>query len=431
MSADLKAEALAAFSEYDTDNSGSIDKLELALVCGSLGVSLTGAELEAAFKTLDASGDGKISFDEFFNWWNDESNSFTKASGVALQSLRARALAAKGAKFMKSLFSAKLASSPEEAKEKLQVQVGDFKEAAMGLDINITSNDVVGKGTGKAVAFDFTLASRESLAILNNLAFIITEGLKLSVLQSVPFGSQIAASGFEVDSTNFPSVRITLTVPNDVPDFLGQFAGVFPMIAGSSASVQLGFSFKDLASGVSKLTIKDLLNVKASVSLAKLPIPDEVIADVCQTIAGAPLAIGVDQEIEGLADLAAGNKAAKIDATKCALAVLDFNKETAKREANIDLDQPILSIFTEKLAGAVGDFQLKTTKNIVKIASLVIGRDFVSFDRIAAFDAENAMGLEINLVNLVNAPEILGFVLELIDATMSAKVAEMVASKQY
>lgn len=57
------------FKQYDTDNNGFLDTKELAALCQALGTKLTIHELEAAILLLDSNGDGKISFNEFQDWW--------------------------------------------------------------------------------------------------------------------------------------------------------------------------------------------------------------------------------------------------------------------------------------------------------------------------------------------------------------------------
>lgn len=58
------------FKEFDKDNNGFLDNKELAALCQSLGTNLTIHELESAILILDSNGDGKISYNEFVDWWN-------------------------------------------------------------------------------------------------------------------------------------------------------------------------------------------------------------------------------------------------------------------------------------------------------------------------------------------------------------------------
>ena len=55
------------FSQYDADNSGYLDKNELRKVLEASGHKFTEAEINDILKSADTSGDGKISFEEFFN----------------------------------------------------------------------------------------------------------------------------------------------------------------------------------------------------------------------------------------------------------------------------------------------------------------------------------------------------------------------------
>ena len=63
----------AAFDEFDTDYSGCIDKHELGNLSEALGYPLDNRTLQVAMSTLDRSGDGSVSFEEFSWWWNQNS----------------------------------------------------------------------------------------------------------------------------------------------------------------------------------------------------------------------------------------------------------------------------------------------------------------------------------------------------------------------
>lgn len=53
-----------------TDGNGTLDSKELAALCKAMGSELDHNELVAALTTMDSSGDGKISYEEFFSWWS-------------------------------------------------------------------------------------------------------------------------------------------------------------------------------------------------------------------------------------------------------------------------------------------------------------------------------------------------------------------------
>eukprot|EP01137_Pigoraptor_chileana_P010757 Opistho-2@60759 len=65
------------FNKYDADKSGSITAKELKQLCYDKGHFLTDSELSLAISTIDVSGNGTISYDEFQKWWQD-SNRFAK-----------------------------------------------------------------------------------------------------------------------------------------------------------------------------------------------------------------------------------------------------------------------------------------------------------------------------------------------------------------
>lgn len=78
-----------AFEAFDKDHSGFIDKSELASLANELGETLDDDELAAALKAIDISGDGKISFSEFYQWWVGDRKP-TEKSLVKLVSLKAK-----------------------------------------------------------------------------------------------------------------------------------------------------------------------------------------------------------------------------------------------------------------------------------------------------------------------------------------------------
>eukprot|EP00612_Vaucheria_litorea_P002777 CAMPEP_0171458924 /NCGR_PEP_ID=MMETSP0945-20130129/4408_1 /TAXON_ID=109269 /ORGANISM="Vaucheria litorea, Strain CCMP2940" /LENGTH=299 /DNA_ID=CAMNT_0011984829 /DNA_START=88 /DNA_END=987 /DNA_ORIENTATION=+ len=57
------------FEHYDVDNSGALDKQELASLCYEMGAELSRNELETALHLLDRDEDGLIQFEEFIGWW--------------------------------------------------------------------------------------------------------------------------------------------------------------------------------------------------------------------------------------------------------------------------------------------------------------------------------------------------------------------------
>merc|ERR1711907_548974 len=62
------------FSVFDLDNSGSVDLSELGGLMQALGIGLDIEEKENVMKEFDVSGDGNISFEEFFTFMNRRNN---------------------------------------------------------------------------------------------------------------------------------------------------------------------------------------------------------------------------------------------------------------------------------------------------------------------------------------------------------------------
>jgi len=63
------ANCFEVFDEFDADNSGDLDREELALVSATLGNLLGSEGLDDLFEELDEDGDGTVSRDEFAIWW--------------------------------------------------------------------------------------------------------------------------------------------------------------------------------------------------------------------------------------------------------------------------------------------------------------------------------------------------------------------------
>lgn len=66
---DSQAEVKEIFGHYDRDNSGVIEAKEFARILEALGMELEEHELKVALLDVDHDGDGRISWDEFVDWW--------------------------------------------------------------------------------------------------------------------------------------------------------------------------------------------------------------------------------------------------------------------------------------------------------------------------------------------------------------------------
>lgn len=58
------------FDVFDTDGSGDIDAEEFQNLAYKLGETLTKEEIIEYIKQIDINGNGRVDFDEFFNWWS-------------------------------------------------------------------------------------------------------------------------------------------------------------------------------------------------------------------------------------------------------------------------------------------------------------------------------------------------------------------------
>jgi hypothetical protein len=71
LNADTDTKLRTAFELYDTNKDGKISKRELAVIMEDLtgGLQFSADEIEHAFRDIDTSGDQKISFEEFKNFY--------------------------------------------------------------------------------------------------------------------------------------------------------------------------------------------------------------------------------------------------------------------------------------------------------------------------------------------------------------------------
>jgi len=69
LSAEERERVEKAFKKYDSDNSGSIDRKEFALLIQDLNITVTDGELDEAFRSLDQNNSGTIDFEEFVQFW--------------------------------------------------------------------------------------------------------------------------------------------------------------------------------------------------------------------------------------------------------------------------------------------------------------------------------------------------------------------------
>lgn len=66
---DPLAEVKEIFGHYDRNGSGTIEAKEFARILEALGMELEEHELKVAILDVDHDGDGKISWEEFSDWW--------------------------------------------------------------------------------------------------------------------------------------------------------------------------------------------------------------------------------------------------------------------------------------------------------------------------------------------------------------------------
>jgi hypothetical protein len=66
---ELESLLKSVFQNFDKSGDGFIDVDEMELMCKELGVDVTHADFTDTLRALDVNHDGKISYEEFTNWW--------------------------------------------------------------------------------------------------------------------------------------------------------------------------------------------------------------------------------------------------------------------------------------------------------------------------------------------------------------------------
>lgn len=74
-SRDFREETLKLFRMFDDDNTGRLTFKNLRRIANELGESLTDAELQDMIEEVDRSGEGSITFDDFFRVMNKKEGS--------------------------------------------------------------------------------------------------------------------------------------------------------------------------------------------------------------------------------------------------------------------------------------------------------------------------------------------------------------------
>jgi hypothetical protein len=117
----------AIFAEFDDDRSGFIDSKELKMLGFALGFPMDDAEVDMCVKDLDTNRDGKISLDEFREWWLSGRQGLSQGMKM-LTGAKVRAMA-KGGKFGSVLEKALAGLS--------KVNPADFKTNTLKLSMNM------------------------------------------------------------------------------------------------------------------------------------------------------------------------------------------------------------------------------------------------------------------------------------------------------
>eukprot|EP00003_Mantamonas_plastica_P018393 TRINITY_DN3012_c0_g1_i2.p1 TRINITY_DN3012_c0_g1~~TRINITY_DN3012_c0_g1_i2.p1 ORF type:complete len:265 (+),score=107.67 TRINITY_DN3012_c0_g1_i2:49-795(+) len=102
LSAKELKEVQAAFQQYDSDQSGTIEPNELANLAKDLCEPMSDDELAKAMASIDKDGKGYITFEEFLEWWASDRDKDSQ-KGVKLRLMKLNLRSQKWSKKVKKL----------------------------------------------------------------------------------------------------------------------------------------------------------------------------------------------------------------------------------------------------------------------------------------------------------------------------------------
>lgn len=65
-----RSEIRHLFNEVDVDHSGFIDKREVNILLGKLGLKVDSKQIDEGFNKIDKDHSGKIEYEEFYDWFS-------------------------------------------------------------------------------------------------------------------------------------------------------------------------------------------------------------------------------------------------------------------------------------------------------------------------------------------------------------------------
>lgn len=87
MDSSVTSNLKSVFREYDQNGDGTISEMELRRVLFEIGGDeLTEQEIEQIFTAMDSNADGRVQYEEFVDWVNDETVAFTDLCSPTLPS---------------------------------------------------------------------------------------------------------------------------------------------------------------------------------------------------------------------------------------------------------------------------------------------------------------------------------------------------------
>eukprot|EP01121_Diplochlamys_sp_Union-15-3_P008222 TRINITY_DN216_c0_g1_i2.p1 TRINITY_DN216_c0_g1~~TRINITY_DN216_c0_g1_i2.p1 ORF type:complete len:618 (-),score=124.11 TRINITY_DN216_c0_g1_i2:48-1847(-) len=182
------------FQLFDNDNSGDIDVKEFQELAFESGVILTDEQAKEAVKNVDKDQDGKIQFNEFYDWWRSASSNKSSLDPRGLDLLKIKL---RSQKYLRTVSRAMdkaqqhFGSNEHLANINFILKVGAFKETKSGLKLEFVNGESLYKDlsyefeqTGPVLSIGFVVnndADNEALNEINNALTPIVEAIMPSI----------------------------------------------------------------------------------------------------------------------------------------------------------------------------------------------------------------------------------------------------------
>lgn len=251
---DSSKEAIrTVFNTFDKDHSGFIDFNEVVSVAKELGQQFTVADIKKIFKDIDTNKDEKISFEEFYTWWQYGRDNKLETL-VAIQ-LKALNLLSKAKNHFHKINSQVVGSSSDINTYTVKVAVGSPENTKTALNLKVlvganqeefASQVLKGLNLGTDVpAVIFRFKTENPVAGKEKLEELITSALEMAQAM-IPDEGASQMLGLLKPSFGFDGDQVVFAISFEHPlirSLLENYLEVLNLFLGNDARAELEADF--------------------------------------------------------------------------------------------------------------------------------------------------------------------------------------------